>query len=105
MYTIYQLDKARNLRYGFKAFHQIEKKMEQKISSIDFDNLSMQDQAVLLWAGLLHEDPTLTPDDVMDLVDKYSTIGEAIRKTGEALAEAFGSGSGESGKNPAANSQ
>lgn len=105
MYTVYQLDKARNIRYGFKAFHLIEKTIGQKMSNIDFDALSMHDQAVLLWAGLHHEDPTLTPDDVMELVDKHSTIGEAIRKTGEALAEAFGAKSDESGKTPAANSQ
>ena len=97
MYTIYNLDKPRHIRFGFKAFSLIEKTLKTKIGAIDFDSLGIYDQAVMLWAGLHHEDTSLTVDDVMDLVDKHSTIGEAIRKNGEALAEAFGT-SGEQGK-------
>jgi hypothetical protein len=102
MYTPIELDKVRNLRYGMKAFHLIEQKLNTKISKIDFDELSFHEQAVLIWAGLAHEDSSLSVDSVMDLIDQYSSIGEAIELSGKAISAAFGKSDG-SGKTAAAN--
>jgi len=85
-----QLDKMRNFRYGMKALHLIEKKLKKPVSKIDMDNLTMEDAATLIWAGLQHEDKDLTPEKVMDLVDDYSDIQTVLTAMGEAFAGAFG---------------
>lgn len=85
-----ELDKTRNFRYGMKAISLIEKKFKKPIHQIDYDNLTMEDTAVLIWAGLVHEDNKLTPDKVMDLVDEHSTIVEVMPKMMEAINGAFG---------------
>jgi len=85
-----QLDKVRNFRYGMKALHLIEKKLKKPISKIDMENLTMEETAIIIWAGLHHEDKDLTPDKVMDLVDEYSNIPAVMQAMGEAFAAAFG---------------
>ncbi len=85
-----ELDKVRNFRYGMRALSLIEKKLKKPISQIDMDNLTMEDAAVMIWAGLQHEDKGLTPDKVMDLVDDHSNIQTVMIDMGKAFAGAFG---------------
>ena len=94
-----QLDKMRNFKYGMKALHLIEKKLEKPIAKIDMENLTMEDAAVIIWAGLQHEDKDLTPNKVMDLVDEYSNIPAVMQAMGEAFAAAFGADAPEEAKN------
>lgn len=93
-----QLDKVRNFRYGMKAISLIEKKFKKPISKIDMENLTMEEAAIMIWAGLQHEDRDLTPDKVMDLVDEHSNLQTVIETMGEAFQGAFGTG-GDSEKN------
>lgn len=90
MYTPIQLDKTRNFRYGMKAISHIEKSLHTNISKIDFDNLSMEQTAIIVWAGLVHEDKELTPEKVIDLIDEHSSIAKVVDVMGKAFAEAFG---------------
>ena len=90
MYTPIILDKTRNFRYGMKAISLIEKKMKCNVSKIDFENLTMEDTATLIWAGLVHEDRELTPEKIMDLVDEHSNIKDVAKVMGKAMNEAFG---------------
>lgn len=85
-----KLDKTRNLKYGMRAISLIEKKFKKPITKVDMDNLTMEETAVMIWAGLHHEDKELTPDKVMDLVDDYSNMVKVVEAMGEALQEAFG---------------
>lgn len=85
-----ELDKMRNFRYGMKALHLIEKKLGKPVAKIDMENLTMEDAAVIIWAGLQHEDKDLTPEKVMDLVDEYSSLPAVMQAMGEAFAAAFG---------------
>lgn len=95
-----QLDKMRNFKYGMKALHLIEKKLKKPIAKIDMENLTMEDAATLIWAGLQHEDKDLTTEKVMDLVDNYSDIQTVLAAMSEAFAGAFGDGNKEpEGKN------
>lgn len=89
-YTPIQLDKMRNFRYGMKAISIVEKKFEKPIAKIDFNNLTMEDTAIIIWAGLQHEDKELTPDRVMDIIDESGKLQETIEAMGEAVSEAFG---------------
>lgn len=95
MYTPIQLDKTRNFRYGMKAFSLIEKKLNLKsISQLDFDNMSMEETATIIWAGLVHEDAELTVDKVIDLVDEHSTLVDVAEIMSKAMSESFGDGKG-----------
>lgn len=98
MFTPIQLDKVRNFRYGMKAVSLIEKSLGKNVSKLDFDNLTMEDTATIIWAGLVHEDKELTPEKVMELIDDHSDIQSAIEIMGKAFNEAFGS-KGKKGKN------
>lgn len=87
-----QLDKTRNFKYGMKAISLVEKKFKKPMSKIDMDDLTMEEMATLLWAGLVHEERELTPDKVMDLVDDYSNVVTVAKIMGEAITDAFGAG-------------
>lgn len=87
-----QLDKTRNFKYGMKAISLVEKKFKKPMSKIDMDDLTMEEMATLLWAGLVHEERALTPDTVMDLVDDYSNVVTVAKIMGEAITDAFGAG-------------
>jgi UDP-N-acetylglucosamine:LPS N-acetylglucosamine transferase len=73
-----------------KAISLIEKKFKKPIGKIDYENLTMEEAAILIWAGLVHEDNNLTPEKVMDLVDEYSNFREVIAEMMEAINKAFG---------------
>lgn len=90
MFYPVRLDKMRNFRYGMRALSLIEKKLKKPVSKIDLDNLTMEDMAIMIWAGLAHEDKDLTPDKVMDLVDEHSTISAIAEAMSEAFQAAFG---------------
>jgi len=94
MYTPILLDRTRNLRYGMKALNLIEKKVGKSISKIDLDNLTMEDTANVLWAGLVHEDKELTPDMVIDLIDEHSDLTTAITAMAQAFQDSFGKSNG-----------
>lgn len=89
MFYPIQLDKARNFKYGMKALSLIEKKLKKPVSKIDMDNLTMEDVAIIIWAGLVHEDKDLKPEKVMDLVDEYSDITTVMEAMGKAFQGVF----------------
>lgn len=96
-YTPVELDKVRNFRYGMKAISIIEKKFKKPIAKVDFDNLTMEDTATIIWAGLVHEDKNLTTDKVMDLIDEKGNLQQVMQVMSEAMSAAFGGK--EEGKN------
>lgn len=85
-----QLDKIRNLRYGMKALETIEDLTGRPVSQLDLTNLRMKDLKSIVYAGLSHEDPELTPDSVVTLIDEYSDIQTVAEAVGKAMTAAFG---------------
>ena len=86
------LDRTRNLRYGMKAVSMIEERIKKPIMSVDFDNLTMNELAVVVWAGLAWEDESLTPNKVMDIIDASQDtikITEVLKTAAGALQDAF----------------
>jgi hypothetical protein len=76
-----ELDKPRNLKYSFNAFADM-----QSVDSVIFLRPADSPLAirVLLWGGLKHEDPTLTPSKVGDILDVWLETGgdfDALVKT------------------------
>lgn len=88
-----ELDKARNLRYGINALVKIEEMTGRKITELDLDKVGMKDLRTIVYAGLVHEDKTLTPEKVGDLIDEYADITVVADKLGDAFIAAFGDGS------------
>ena len=92
-FTPIQLDKQRNLRYGHKALILVEDSMGRSLSKLNFEDLKLRELTKLLWAGLVHEDPMLTLDQLIDIIDdcdSMNIIEEIAEKIGLAISEAFG---------------
>ena len=85
-----QLDKPRTLRYGMNALAKIEDITKKPITKLDLNNVGIRDLLVIIFAGLCHEDKTLTVDKVGDLIEEYSDINTLADKIGEAFTLAFG---------------
>lgn len=84
-----KLDIERQFKYGMRAISLVEKKFKKPISKVNLDDLTMEETAVVIWAGLVHEDKNLTSDRVMDIVDQYSNLPEVMEVAAEALQGAF----------------
>jgi hypothetical protein len=97
--VLLDLDKPRRLRYDLSALADIEEKMGIDSVYEFFEKpLNFRTIRTVVWAGLLHEDPTLTEQDVGRMVDgeNYQVVYDA---TLQALASAFPQGNG-SAPNP-----
>lgn len=92
MYTPIELDKIRNFRYGMKAIDYIEKKFKKNIGKINLEELTMEQTATIICAGLVHEDSKLTPGRVMDLIDEKGNLQEVLEVMAKAFGESFNGG-------------
>jgi len=72
-----------------RAISKIEKALNKNMSKLDFNDMSMDDAAIVIWAGLSHEDKDLTPDKVMDLIDEHSNFNKVMEIVAEAFEDAF----------------
>jgi len=93
-FVLVNLDKPRKLRYTTNALVMLEESLGKPIGEImnDFANglYGFKDIRNLLWAGLLDEDSSLTPEDAGNLLDEAEDFAEVVTKIGEALQESFG---------------
>ena len=84
-----KLDKERHLRLTLKGLLEFEKFTGKNLlRGLNLDDLSMEDSAVLLWASLVHEDPELTYDAILDMVD-LSNIAAVMEAMTECLNKSF----------------
>jgi hypothetical protein len=84
-----ELDKKRHIRYTLNALAEIEDKLGVPLSKIQEVELGIKSVRTLLWAGLIHEDETLTEKQVGDMVD-FSNLEYVQKKVSEAFANAVG---------------
>ena len=69
------LDRPRKFRLDFFALCKLEQKIgKSALRAIDWHDLGMNDTLLLLWAGLLSDDPTLTYEKVGDLMSVPGAI-------------------------------
>lgn len=89
-----KLDKPRKLRYTINAMATLEdltgKPFASFVAGFNDEGFSFKDLRALVWAGLIDEDPSLTPEDVGNLLDKAQDLTEVLAKVGEALETAVG---------------
>lgn len=91
-FVIIELDRPRKLRYGMNSMVVIEDLTGLKVSKIDFNNIGFKELRSIAYAGLCHEDKTLTPEGVGELIDEYSDVKEFSEKMAEAINLAFNGG-------------
>lgn len=83
-----KLDKPRRLRYTLNSLALIEERygdVQKAIESLQAGKLSVI--RTILWAGLVHEDETLTENQVGDLVE-ISDLQQVTEKINQAFARA-----------------
>ena len=85
-----ELDRPRTIRYGINALSKVEDLIGKPITSLDLGNVGIKDLLAIIYAGLYHEDKTLTVEKVGDIIDEYSDINTMAEKIGEAFTLAFG---------------
>jgi len=92
MFTPIHLDKTRNFRYGMVALDRIEESLGVSVTALDLDSLTMKQAAIIVWAGLVHEDKELTPLRVMELIDEHSNLTDALGTMAKAFEKSFSGG-------------
>ena len=89
--TIRLGNKDRHLRYDLNALAEIEDKLDTPIAGIADIAVSVKTIRTLVWAGLMHEEATLTERDVGGWIGAGgASVSAVMEKVGEALADAFG---------------
>lgn len=84
-----QLDKERHLKYDFNAFCEIEERLGSVDAAFDIlQNFSIKGMRTLLWAGLIHEDDSLTEREVGAMVG-FSGVEHLAKLITEALVGAM----------------
>lgn len=86
-YVDIQLDKKRKLRYTMNALAEIEDALGVTMGEIDTVKMTIKNIRVILWAGLIHEDPELTVEEVGNMVDLQN-----LDEVQEKITEAFSNG-------------
>ena len=87
--VVYKLDQDRTLKLGFRGIARLEKVFGANVDRWNLKELSFEQIAEILAEALRREIPEITADKAMDLVDDYSDIGTAIKKTFECINETF----------------
>jgi hypothetical protein len=82
-----ELDKTRNLRYTMNALAEIEDSLGVPLAEMGNIQMTMKNVRVILWAGLIHEEPELTQEQVGEMVD-LGNMQEVQEKVAEAFAMA-----------------
>jgi hypothetical protein len=87
--------KPRHLKFDINAIADVEREIGIGVNSImSQERMGLDILRVLLWAGLRHEDQSLTPYKIGNWIQKYlvdnkSNIIEAMNKFQGSILEAF----------------
>lgn len=87
-----QLDKERHLKYGMKALMLIEELTDKPMAKFNLESVTMKDVCILIYAGLIHEDNTLTLDETIQIIDDhgFGRFNELVEKMSKAMNISFG---------------
>ena len=87
-----KLDKSRTLKFTNRAAFELEAELGMPV--VEFlskggEGLGVREITKIVWAGLLHSDPSLTVDQVVDMIplSNYASVAEVAFK---ALTAGFG---------------
>ena len=85
------LDKPRTLKFDLLSLGELEDKCEKPMVSlyIDLQRRGVNVMVYALWAGLRHEDATITPNLARRILQDYMTRGDNIQLVVGALERAM----------------
>lgn len=87
-------DKERHIRFNFNSLVILEENLDKPITALS-GSLSFKDINLLVWAGLLHEEPTLTKEETAEIIEaviENEGLQALSSKLAVAIAIAFGNG-------------
>lgn len=91
-FVMINLDKPRKLRFGLGSMMQYEQMTGMKIADLS-DEMSLEACGKLLWVMLSQDEPELTLQKVIELVDENAdNLAEIIQLTSGTVRAAFGNG-------------
>lgn len=82
-----ELDKKRTIRFTMNAMAELEDKLGLSLEDMGNVQMTIKNVRTILWAGLIHEDPDLTEEEVGNMVDMGN-----MEYVQEKVALAFGGG-------------
>lgn len=82
------LDRPRTILLSFNAFVLVEEVTGKSMLSGQLDLTSLRAIRAIMWAGLVHEDPALTLEQVGDLIEDYG-IAKSMEDIGAAIQVAL----------------
>ena len=88
IFTTVKLDKARNIVLGFKAMQEFKNITGMSLTKIDLEVEEIV--PVIFYAGLKHEDNSLTLEKTTELLDEHLGIKGAIELIPQIMQDAFG---------------
>jgi len=87
-----EFDKPRQLKYDLSAIRDLEAQMDGEPLGVIVNrlaNLGVNALVNALWAGLKHEDRTITPHLVTVRLDTYLKAGKPLRALADAINDAL----------------
>lgn len=88
--TPIMLDRPRNFRFKMRALSSIEKKFGKPLAKLNLQECTIDDLTVIIWAGLVWEDPELTPERLMDIIDNADmSLEQILTMITTAMSEAY----------------
>lgn len=91
--VLVKMDRPRTFKFGMRGISFIEKKTGKPISKIDYENPTMEEVAIMVQGGLIHEDKEFalkTIEEVMDIVDGNDNLPEVLDAMTKAMEEMQG---------------
>lgn len=93
----------KKFKFGMQAIAFIEEEMKCTVQEINFEKMKVSDGAIIIAAGLVHDDDTMTAKKVLKAVDEakkpMKAYEELMTKAMKAFEEAFSDDDGEEEKN------
>lgn len=90
---VLNLDRPRRLRYDFKAIRTLRERYVGKELS-DLMGLAIDELPVMAWAGLVWEDPALTPEVIETMLNEKIGVEFSIAGLAELIAGALAAHAG-----------
>ena len=90
---VLNLDRPRRLRYDFKALRALRERYAGK-QLADFMDMAIEELPYFAWAGLIWEDPALSPDSVEAMLNDKVGIEYTIAGVAEIIASALAAHAG-----------
>jgi hypothetical protein len=89
------LDRERTMKYDFYALSKLEEETGYSVlDEATWENMKIRDVVKFLWAGLIHEDPELSVDDVAKMIH-FGNVRDVMNAISETFHQSLPSPAGQ----------